>query len=155
MLLLVALIALASSARAQQEHTVDMRDFEFDPLALRVAPGDVVRFVNHDNQPHTATSEAAGAFDTGNIRAGETGSFVAPAEPGEYRYFCVHHAGIGDDGHYEGMTGTLVVEAPATPDEGPATTPETAPQPSETPGALGVLAMLALAAVARLSHRAR
>lgn len=152
-LLLLALAALASGARAQQEHVVDMRDFAFEPPTLRVAPREVVRFVNHDNQPHTATSETAGAFDTGNIAAGETGSFVAPAQPGEYRYFCVHHAGLGDDGHYEGMVATLVVEAPTGADDGPPTTTEDSPQPSETPGASGVLAALALAAVARISRR--
>lgn len=86
-----------------------MTDFEFRPATIRVPPGARVTFVNLDGQVHTATSVAPG-FDTGNIEPDADGTIVAPREPGEYPFYCVHHAAIGESGAYEGMVGSLVIE---------------------------------------------
>ncbi len=75
-----------------------MDNFQFSGQ-VRVAPGGTVTVVNNDSAPHTATARD-GSFNTGNIAAGDTGSFTAPTEPGTYQFFCAVHPS---------MTGTLVV----------------------------------------------
>lgn len=140
-LLLVALVALVASlgppvAAQEVELSVDMVEFEFRPAPIRVPPGAVVTFVNLDGQVHTATSVAPG-FDTGNIDPGVRRAIAAPGRAGEYAFYCVHHAAIGEKGVYEGMVGTLVVEDGA---------PDADAAPAPGPGAVWlVVAGLALA----------
>lgn len=124
---------------------VDMRDFEFEPATLRVAPMARVAFRNLDDQVHTATSEAPG-FDTGNVDPGRAGEIVAPSAPGAYAFYCVHHAAIGERGSYEGMVGILEVVGEGS-DGGSARTP--------APGAaIALLAILSIAAL-RAGRRGR
>ena len=72
---------------------------EFAFSELTVEPGATVSVENRDGAPHTV-STADGSFGAGQVDGGATGEFTAPAEPGEYAYFC----GIHPD-----MQGTLVV----------------------------------------------
>jgi plastocyanin len=94
--------------------------FAFSPNPLTVAPGDTVVFQNNDSAPHTATSDTAGQFDTGQIASGASGSFTAPSAPGSYPYHCNIHPN---------MTATLVVQAAggggstSTPAAGSTSTP--------------------------------
>ncbi|GAB3190412.1 cupredoxin domain-containing protein [Nesterenkonia suensis] len=74
-------------------------DHEFD-VPEPVAPGAEITVTNHDSDAHTVTSDEVGLFDV-DVGPGETVSFVAPEEPGDYGLHCVPHP-------Y--MTGTLVVE---------------------------------------------
>lgn len=64
-----------------------------------VAAGQAITVANADGAPHTLTS-VDGAFDTGVIGGGESGSLVAPTAPGSYAFFCALHPS---------MTGTLTV----------------------------------------------
>jgi plastocyanin len=77
---------------------VVVQDFAFS--SATVAPGAEVTVENKDQAPHTATADDD-AFDSGSIAGGESGSFTAPSEPGEYAYHCEIHPD---------MTGTLTVE---------------------------------------------
>ena len=56
-------------------------------------------FTNHDQTPHTATSNAPG-FDTGTVNPGASAT-VNLKKPGTYTYICQFHA-------Y--MHGTIVVK---------------------------------------------
>jgi plastocyanin len=67
---------------------------------LTVATGTTVVWHNDDNIPHTATSDAAGAFNTGNIGPNGTAR-VTFNTAGTVRYHCAIHPG---------MTGTIVVQ---------------------------------------------
>ena len=77
---------------------VDIAGFSFgEPRTA--APGAVVEVANADAAAHTLTA-SGGAFDSGVVEQGAVGSFVAPAEPGTYDFYCEIHPS---------MTGSLVV----------------------------------------------
>ncbi len=64
-----------------------------------VSPGSTVTVVNEDSAAHTVTSSPAGAFGV-SVTGGQTATFTAPDEPGEYAIICLFHGN---------MTATLVV----------------------------------------------
>lgn len=74
-----------------------VEQYTFQPLT--VAPGETVRVVDGDDEPHTVTAED-GSFDTGSFDKSEPGSFTAPTEPGTYKILCKIHPS---------MHGTLTV----------------------------------------------
>ncbi len=84
---------------SSEEVVITVEDFEYSGPES-VSPGATITVVNKDEAPHTVTSEEDGIFDA-VFEGGETVTFTAPEEPGEYPYFCVYHPN---------MTGTLVVE---------------------------------------------
>jgi len=129
---------------------VDMQDFEFAPATIIVTPGARVAFRNLDDQVHTATSATVG-FDTGNIGPDQSGTIVAPSAPGEYAFYCVHHAAIGEGGTYEGMVGTLAIEDLGAD---PAAKPTPEPTPLELIGLATALAIF-LPSRWRLAKRRR
>ena len=71
---------------------VTIQDFEFAPAL--VTPGIAVTFKNLDGAPHSATSDAAGVFDSGVVQGGTDGTFTAPPEPGDYPFHCSVHPSI-------------------------------------------------------------
>jgi plastocyanin len=73
---------------AAQDVTLTISDFDFSPVTA--APGATVAVENRDDFPHTVTAED-GSFDTGNIDATGSGSFVAPSDPGTYDIRCNVH----------------------------------------------------------------
>ena len=79
--------------------SITISDFDFGGEAV-VTPGATVTVTNTDGAPHTVTADE-GEFDTGQIPAGESTTFVAPTEPGTYEFFC---------GVHPSMTGSLVVQ---------------------------------------------
>jgi plastocyanin len=79
--------------------SITISNFDFGGETI-VAPGATVTVSNTDGAPHTVTADD-GDFDTGQIAAGETATFVAPTEPGTYEFFC---------GVHPSMTGSLVVQ---------------------------------------------
>lgn len=74
-----------------------IQGFNYVPPSLTVARGETVVVQNVDSAPHTVTGNG---FDTGEIAGGAMGSFVAPAAPGQYDFFCAYHSA---------MRGTLTV----------------------------------------------
>lgn len=91
----------------------------FDPVGLRIAPGQTVRWVNRDaGNAHTATAyhpangdrprripDGAPPWDSDYLLPGETFA-ITLEEPGVYDYFCVPHERAG-------MAGRIVVGAAA------------------------------------------
>jgi plastocyanin len=77
---------------------LEITDFTFAD-DLTVEAGAEVEVSNNDSVPHTVTADD-GDFDTGQIAGGETSSFTAPDEPGDYAYHCEVH---------QNMTATLTV----------------------------------------------
>lgn len=90
----------------------------FDPIGIRVDPGQRIRWVNRDpGNAHTATAyhpanfgrprripSDADAWDSGYLLPEETFE-VTLTEPGVYDYYCVPHEEAG-------MVGRIVVGAP-------------------------------------------
>ncbi len=74
-----------------------VKNYTFTPLTA--APGQTVRVLDGDDEPHTVTAED-GSFDTGSFDKTEPGSFTAPTTPGTYKIICRIHPS---------MHGTLTV----------------------------------------------
>lgn len=92
--------SMVSAMTQAAEVTITIDDFAY-AVSGPVSPGATVTVINNDDVPHTAT-DADGAFDTGIIDAGATGTFTAPQEPGQYTLVCTIHPN---------MSGMLMVEA--------------------------------------------
>jgi plastocyanin len=90
----------AAPSPAASPYVVSMKDFAFSPATIKVPVGATVRWKNDDSVAHTATSKA---FDSGNLDSGRSFSFTF-MKSGSYAYVCSYH---------QGMTGTVVVNAPA------------------------------------------
>ncbi|HME18780.1 MAG TPA: cupredoxin domain-containing protein [Nitrososphaerales archaeon] len=67
--------------------------YGFSPDAITVVIGvnSTVFWNNQDSAPHTATSDTAGAFDTGTIPPGASAE-VTFTTPGTYTYHCTFHS---------------------------------------------------------------
>jgi len=89
--ILAAFGAFAAIAAHASVATVDIGKFMFMPMELTVAPGTTVRWINHDQTPHTVSSQgkdklfASKAMDTD-----DQFEFVF-AKEGDYRYVCSVH----------------------------------------------------------------
>ncbi|MBG6184788.1 plastocyanin [Arthrobacter sp. CAN_A214] len=92
-----AAISSAEAAPAE-EVLITIADFEY-VMPESIAPGAMVTVINEDDAPHTVTAEDDGGFDV-DVQGGETVTFTAPDEPGEYAVICVYHPG---------MSSTLVI----------------------------------------------
>ena len=95
--------------------TVDIRNQDFDPVQLNIAPGTTVKFVNNDTEAHTATADND-LFDTGELEPEE--SFEVYFEgSGTVTYHCELHPDmkgsivVGEGGEGEA---TAAKEAPAS-----------------------------------------
>ncbi len=78
---------------------ITIRGFAYE-MPASVAPGATVTVTNEDTAPHTVTAKDGGAFNA-QVAAGETVTFTAPQEPGEYAIICTYHPR---------MAGTLIVK---------------------------------------------
>ncbi|MEU1349146.1 cupredoxin domain-containing protein [Streptomyces sp. NPDC005795] len=70
---------------------ITIKDFAFHPASLTVTPGTRVTVINKDAATHTVTATGDKAFDTGEVKSGQTVTFDAPARPGSYPYICTIH----------------------------------------------------------------
>jgi plastocyanin len=66
-----------------------IRDFSFSPTPLALKAGQTVSITNHDSTDQSAT-DSGGAFDTGHIAPGTTGT-VTITTPGAYDFHCNIH----------------------------------------------------------------
>ncbi len=99
---LAGFVTFAVIPRASRAHDTEVQidNFVFNPQQIRVTAGATVTWVNHDDIPHTVTSQT-GVFRSKALDTDDKFSFTF-ATPGSYPYFCALHP------H---MTGTIVVEA--------------------------------------------
>jgi plastocyanin len=82
------------SVRCRARWPTDVRE------PLTVPPGAQVALTNKDSAAHSVTSQTAGQFDVDIDGNGEA-TFTAPAQPGEYAFYCTYHPS---------MKGTLIVQ---------------------------------------------
>jgi plastocyanin len=90
-----ALAAVASfgarAADVASPTTVDITKFMFMPMEVTVAPGTSVRWVNHDDTPHTVSSQdKAKLFASKALDTDDHFDFVFTKE-GDYTYVCSVH----------------------------------------------------------------
>ena len=86
---MAAMLISAPAVSAQDDMTVSIQDFFFDPGQLTVSPGTTVTWVNDGQAPHTTTADD-GTWDSGTLRPGEDFSFTFD-QPGTYTYHCSIH----------------------------------------------------------------
>ena len=88
---LLAAAALAGSAETPmpRTHRVEIRQFQFVPDVLAVAPGDTIDWINLDIVPHTVTA-LDGSWDSQNLDAGAQWSTEVVASMSG-AYFCRYH----------------------------------------------------------------
>lgn len=84
--------------QAATVQTVSIHNFAFSPAVLTINTGDTVKFVNQDDETHTA-SATEGAFDSGPLNPNATFSYTF-TKAGVYHYYCRIHTS---------MKGTIVV----------------------------------------------
>ncbi len=115
----LVLLAVLQGTAFGAARTVNISGFAFAPATIVIAQGDTITWHNGDPATHTATSNT-GAFDTGPVGAGANSTAVPFAVAGTFAYHCSIHPT---------MTGTITVQAAATP---PPTLPPT-PAPTAPP----------------------
>jgi plastocyanin len=87
---LAAVVSLGSPGTVRaQDTSVSIVDFAFDASSITIEAGSTVTWTNDGDATHTVTADD-GAFDSGDLAAGETFSFTFD-EPGTYSYHCDIH----------------------------------------------------------------
>lgn len=112
LLMVAGLIATLSCVKSSTSYnpvpgpspnTISIGDNFFSPAVdtFMLSSGSVtVNWKNNGGLIHTATSDASGVFDTGDISPGQTKS-VTFNSAGSHPYHCKHHSG---------MNGTVVIQ---------------------------------------------
>ncbi len=88
-------------------HTIEVKDFVFEPASLDVLIGDTVHFVWTGAIPHTTTSDqfmGPNSWNSGLLGQGATYDLVI-GETGAFPYYCQPHGGPGGIG----MSGVINV----------------------------------------------
>jgi len=78
-----------SGANTLNANEVVIDNFSFKPALLNVKAGTKVTWVNHDDEPHTATDDDK-RFNSKTLDTNDAFSFTF-TEPGTYNYFCALH----------------------------------------------------------------
>ena len=73
-----------------------------DNITVVIGVNNTLYFMNQDASIHTATSNTAGVFDTGNINPNGGTAQVTITTPGTYTFKCIYHTW---------MQGTVIVKA--------------------------------------------
>jgi plastocyanin len=162
-----ALLISVPAASAQDEMTVSIQDFFFDPDQLTVAPGTTVTWVNEGEAPHTVTSTDGKELDSATLQPGDTYSFTfKDDDAGEtYAYQCTIHpemtASVTVSGGGEMTTPSASASASpsATASASPSASASASPAPTlpDTSGVslplLPVVALLGLGILAVIAMR--
>ena len=83
-------------------NTIVMQNLAFNPSSKTITKGTTLTFQNKDGFTHTATSDATGGWDTGDVAGGASKS-VTFSTAGTFTYHCKYHSSMG-------MTGTIIVQ---------------------------------------------
>jgi plastocyanin/uncharacterized membrane protein YozB (DUF420 family) len=126
-----AVAQVQPAAQAQNELTVPMANFVFNPKDIVIPVGTTVIWVNQDGAPHTATADDGTLFKSDLLSKGQ--SFKHSFDQvGEFPYYCELHGSAGG----QDMAGKVKVvpagEAPALVAAAPqiaAPTPQPTPHP--------------------------
>lgn len=97
-----------TGADAQEQVSLDLRDFDISPEQVEVSAGDVEFVVDNegDRVHELAVRTQSGVESTGEIEPGETGRMTIDLPPGTYPMYDPR-----DDYRARGMEATLVVTA--------------------------------------------
>ena len=99
LILTLAICAVAVAGRTANPNEIVIENFSFEPATLTVKAGTTVTWVNHDDEPHTATATDK-RFNSKTLDNGDRFSQQFDA-PGVYNYYCALHPK---------MTGKIIVK---------------------------------------------
>ncbi len=85
-------------------NSIAEQNLSFSPKIDTVAVGSTVTWTNKDAVTHTATADASGGFDSGDMADGATFAHTF-SQAGTYAYHCKYHGSAGS-----GMYGIIVVK---------------------------------------------
>jgi plastocyanin len=94
--LVLAFLTAPPAATQPADHhaaatTITIENFRFSPAEVTIPAGSVVRWVNKDDVPHTATAKGKEpAFDSKMLDTDDGFSFEFK-RPGTYAYYCKVH----------------------------------------------------------------
>ena len=91
--------APTTSTASTNPNEIVIANFSFEPATLTVKAGTTVTWVNHDDEPHTATATDK-RFNSKTLDNGDRFSQEFKA-PGVYNYYCALHPK---------MTGKIIVK---------------------------------------------
>jgi plastocyanin len=94
-----AMLAFGAVAAQDATDVITIDNFTFTPKELTIAVGTTVKWVNHDDIPHTVVEKKT-TFRSKALDTDDSYSTMFD-KPGTYRYFC---------GLHPHMTGTIVVQ---------------------------------------------
>lgn len=72
-----------------QTHLIEIRNLEFAPKEINVKPGDIVKWINHDFIPHTATANDQ-EWNSGFLDVKASWQMTVDENTFE-DYFCIYH----------------------------------------------------------------
>jgi plastocyanin len=87
--LLAFMLVLAPSVARADDAMIMIKNFDFTPMDVTVAPGTAVVWKNLDGEPHTIVS-ADGSFRSPALDQDDTFRMTF-SKPGAYRYICSIH----------------------------------------------------------------
>ncbi len=101
LILMLAISAMAFTSRtpSANPNEIVITNFSFEPATLTVKAGTTVTWINHDDEPHTATATDK-RFNSKTLDTGDRFSQEFNA-PGVYNYYCALHPK---------MTGKIIVK---------------------------------------------
>jgi len=164
---MAALLISVPAASAQDEMTVSIQDFFFDPGQLTVAPGTTVTWVNEGQAPHTVTSTDGKELDSATLQPGDTYSFTFEEDDAgeDYAYQCTIHpemtgsvtvSGSDESSASSSASASMSSSASASASPSASAAASTPPQLADTGGVslpllaavtllgLGILALIAM-----------
>ncbi|SRR6266550_3833081 len=80
-----------------------IKDFQFG-APLTVKPGVTVKVTNQDGAAHNVSADDGTSFKTEDLSQGQSATFTAPTQPGQYKFSCTLHSNMTG-------IGTLTVQA--------------------------------------------
>jgi plastocyanin len=83
-------VALGGGNRASDPVEVKIDNFSFSPATLTVPVGTTVRWVNHDDIPHTVVSEDKTTFKSKVLDTDDSFTHTFD-KTGSYPYYCTIH----------------------------------------------------------------
>jgi plastocyanin len=83
------ILLLATRPTWAEDMTITIKNFDFMPMDITVAPGTIVVWKNLDGEPHVVAS-ADGLFRSPALDQNDSFRFTFE-KPGTYRYICSIH----------------------------------------------------------------
>jgi plastocyanin len=77
------------ASEKQANVTVKIRNFKYEPAILKINADETVKFINEDEEPHTATAEN-GSFDSKALDTNQAFTYTF-TKAGSYPYICAIH----------------------------------------------------------------